>query len=317
MSLPTLQQLRYAVAVADARHFGRAASACFVSQPALSAQLRELESKLRVQLFERTSRGVLVTAAGAEVVERARGILRDVDELCEAARGADGELTGPLRFGVIPTVAPYVLPAVVRRVAEAHPGLELYLREDRTDALVAQLLAGDLDLLLLALPLDQHGVEELPLYEEPFVLALPVSHPLTRRRRCDVAALADERLVLLEDGHCLRDQALEVCARAGAAGNAEVQGTSLPTVVQMVGAGLGVTLLPVSTIGRDARPVRRVAVRELHPAPTRTVGLAWRASSARAAAFHRLADVVRAAGEESMAGEEPATEEPATTGQYE
>jgi LysR family transcriptional regulator, hydrogen peroxide-inducible genes activator len=300
MSTPTLQQLRYAVAVADLRNFGRAAQACFVSQPALSAQMRELEGKLRVQLFERTSRGVLVTAVGAEVVERARRILREVDDLCDAAQGGDGELSGSLRFGVIPTVAPYVLPGVVRRLGEAHPRLELYLREDRTDALVAQLLAGDLDLLLLALPLDRAGVDELPLYDEPFLLAMPDSHPLTRRKRCDLAAIADERLVLLEDGHCLRDQALAVCARAGAGGNAEVQGTSLPTVVQMVGAGMGVTLLPVSTVGRDAAPVQRVAVRELHPAPTRTVGLAWRASSARAAAYRGLADLIRAAGEESM-----------------
>ena len=300
MTGPTLQQLRYAVAVADAKHFGRAAHACFVSQPALSAQMRELESKLHVQLFERTSRGVLVTAAGAEVVQRARRILRDVDDLCDAAQGAGGRLSGPLRLGVIPTVAPYVLPAVVRRVAEAHAHLELYLREDRTDALVSQLLTGDLDLLLLALPLDRLGVDELPLYDEPFVLALPASHQLTRRARCDVAALADERLVLLEEGHCLRDQALDVCARAGAGGNAEVQGTSLPTVVQMVGAGLGVTLLPVSTVGRDALPVHGVAIRELSPAPTRTVGLAWRASSARATMFRELADLVRAAGEESM-----------------
>jgi LysR family hydrogen peroxide-inducible transcriptional activator len=300
MSQPTLQQLRYAVAVADERNFGRAAQACFVSQPALSAQMRELEAKLHVQLFERTSRGVLVTAAGAEVVERARRILREVDDLCEAAQAADGDLAGSLRFGVIPTVAPYVLPGVVRRLAEAHPWLELYLREDRTDALVAQLLAGELDLLLLALPLDRVGVDELPLYDEPFLLAMPDTHALTKRKRCDVASIAGERLVLLDDGHCLRDQALAVCARAGAGGNAEVQGTSLPTVVQMVGAGMGVTLLPLSTVSRDAAPVQRVAVRELHPAPTRTVGLAWRTSSARAGAYRRLAEVVRAAGEESM-----------------
>jgi LysR family hydrogen peroxide-inducible transcriptional activator len=300
MSAPTVQQLRYAVAVADARHFGRAARACFVSQPALSAQIRELEGRLRVQLFERTSRGVLVTPAGAEVVERARRILREVDDLCELASGAGDELGGALRFGVIPTVAPYVLPGVVRRLGDAHPGLELYLREDRTDALVTQLERGELDLLLLALPLDRAGIAELALYDEPFLLALPTAHRLARRRRCDLAALADERLVLLEEGHCLRDQALAVCADAGAGRHAEVQGTSLPTVVQMVGAGLGVTLLPVSTVGRDVRPVERVVVRELDPAPSRTVGLAWRASSARAGAYQRLGELVRAAGLESM-----------------
>ena len=300
MTTPSVQQLRYAVAVAEARNFGRAAQACFVSQPALSSQIRELETKLRVQLFERTSRGVPVTPAGEEVVARARRILREVDDLCEMAAGAGGQLAGPLRFGVIPTIAPYVLPAAVRRISDAFPDLELYLREDRTDDLVAQLLAGDLDVVLLALPLDRLGVEELPLYEEPFLLAVPDSHPLARRKRCDVSDLDGERLVLLEDGHCLRDQALAVCDLAGNGRAAEVQGTSLPTVVHMVGAGLGVTLLPASTIGRDAVPVQRVAVRELRPAPSRTVGLAWRTSSARGPAFHRLGEVVAAAGLESM-----------------
>lgn len=296
MSTPSLQQLRYAVAVADERNFGRAAASCFVSQPALSAQIRELESKLRVQLFERSARGVLVTPIGEEVVERARRILRDVDELCESAAGAGKVLEGPLRLGVIPTIAPYLLPSVLHHVADAYPSLELYLREDRTDSLVAQLLAGDLDLLLLALPLDRIGVTELALYDEPFRLAMPHDHPLAARRRCRVDDLQGERLVLLEDGHCLRDQALAVCSSAGATGVAEVQGTSLPTVVQMVGAGLGVTLLPEMTVEREAKPVRNVVVRELLPAPTRTIGLAWRASSARSDAYRRLGAVILDAG---------------------
>src|SRR5262245_681252 len=204
MADPSLQQLRYAVAVADSRHFGRAAQACFVSQPALSAQIRELESRLGVQLFERSNRGVLVTRAGAEVIERARRILSDVDDLCDAAAGAAGGLAGPLRLGVIPTIAPYILPPAVRHIADAYPDLELYLREDRTQPLLSQLLAGDLDVLLLALPLHRAGVEELPLYDEPFLLAVPEAHPLARRRRCDIEVLAAERLVLLEEGHCLR-----------------------------------------------------------------------------------------------------------------
>jgi LysR family hydrogen peroxide-inducible transcriptional activator len=301
MGDPTVQQLRYAVAVADSRHFGRAAQACFVSQPALSAQVRELETRLGVQLFERTSRGVLITPAGDDILDRARRILREVDDLCEAAVGAGGGLAGQLRLGVIPTVAPYVLPAAIRLIADAHPDLELYLREDRTHALVAQLQAGALDLLLLALPLDRPGIEELPLYEEPFLLAVPETHRLARTRRCHISALAGERLVLLEEGHCLRDQALAVCEQAGNGGRAEVQGTSLPTVVQMVGAGLGVTLLPASTIGRDVHPVEQVVVRAMQPpAPSRTVGLAWRSSSARATAYHQLGDLVAAAGRESM-----------------
>jgi len=301
MAEPTLQQLRYAVAVADARHFGRAAQACFVSQPALSAQIRELESRLGVQLFERSSRGVLVTEAGAEAIERGRRILREVDDLCDAAAGAVGGFAGPLRLGVIPTIAPYLLPPAVRRIAEAHPGIELYLREDRTDALVSHLLAGELDVLLLALPLRRAGVEELALYAEPFLLAVPEAHPLAGNRRCDLDVLAGERLVLLEEGHCLRDQALAVCELAGHDGRAAVQGTSLPTVVQMVHAGLGVTLLPETAIARDIRPNERVALLELQPeSPTRTVGLAWRTSSARGATFRMLGELIAAAAKEAM-----------------
>lgn len=302
MNRPTVQQLRYAVAVADEGHFGRAARVCFVSQPALSTQIRELEAKLGVQLFERTTRGVLVTDAGAEVVERARRILREVDDLCEAAADAGGDLGGSLRLGVIPTIAPYVLPAAVPLIEAAQPGVELYLREDRTETLVAQLQAGDLDLLLLALPLNRPGIEELALYDEPFLLAVPEHHPLASAPSCAVADLAGERLVLLEEGHCLRDQALAVCDLAGPGGLGEVQGTSLSTVVQMVGSGLGVTLLPASAVERDVHPDERVVLRHLGPTPpSRTVGLAWRASSARGPAYHRLGGAIAAAGTASMA----------------
>src|SRR5918996_3127016 len=301
MADPTVQQLRYAVALADIRHFGRAARASFVSQPALSAQIRELEARLRIQLFERTSRGVLITEAGAEVIERARRILHEVDDLCEAAAGVGGELNGSLRLGVIPTIAPYVLPHAIGLIRDAYPALELYLREDRTEALIEQLQAGELDLLLLSLPVARPGIEELALYAEPFLLALPETHALARRRRCDVSELADERLVLLEEGHCLRDQALAVCELAGRDGSAEVQGTSLPTVVQMVGSGLGVTLVPAGTVERDVRPGAHVVVRALQPpAPTRTVGLAYRSSSARVAGYRQLGDLIRVAGHESM-----------------
>lgn len=301
MTDPTVQQLRYAVAVADERHFGRAARACFVSQPALSAQVRTLEARLGVQLFERTPGGVLVTRAGADVVERARRVLREIDDLRDAAAGRGSEIAGPLRLGVIPTIAPYVLPLAVRLIGTAHPELKLYLREDRTDALVSQLRSGELDVLLLALPLERSGIEELPLYEEPFLLVAPEGHPLARRRRCEVADLAGERLVLLEEGHCLRDQALAVCELAGNGGTAEVQGTSLPTVVQMVGVGVGVTLLPVSAVARDVVPGGRVVVRELRvPVPSRAIGLAWRTSSARGALFRTLGQLIAAAGREAI-----------------
>lgn len=302
MYRPTVQQLRYAVAVADERHFGRAAQSCFISQPALSNQIRELETKLGVQLFERTPRGVLVTPTGVEVIDRARRILSELDDLCEAAGDAGGELGGSLRLGVIPTIAPYLLPRAVPLIEAAHPGVELYLREDRTEPLIAQLQAGDLDLLLLALPLLRPGIDELALYDEPFLLAVPEHHPLARRRRCTLADLAGERLVLLEEGHCLRDQALAVCDLAGHDSLVEVQGTSLPTVVQMVGSGLGVTLLPATALERDVHPSERVVVRALRPtAPSRSVGLAWRSSSARAATYRELGGVIADAGRACMA----------------
>lgn len=301
MNDPSIQQLRYAVALADTRNFGRAAAASFVSQPALSTQIRELEARLGLQLFERTSKGVLVTPAGEEIVARARKVLRDIDDLRDVATGAGDALTGPLRLGVIPTIAPYVLPGAVRLIGEAHPTLELYLREDRTNNLLDQLQAGDLDLLLLALPVDRPGIGEMPLYDEPFLLAVPEAHALAKGRRFDVAALAGERLVLLEDGHCLRDQALAVCEMAGHDGRPEVQGTSLTTVIQMVGAGLGVTLLPAGAIERDVHADGRVAVRQLQsPVPSRTVGLAWRASSARADAYRSLGEFFTTAGRASM-----------------
>ena len=301
MNRPTVQQLRYAVAVADERHFGRAARACFISQPALSNQIRELETKLGAQLFERTNRGVLVTAAGDEVIARARRILSELDDLCEAAGDAGGELGGSLRLGVIPTIAPYLLPKAIPSIERAHPGVELYLREDRTEPLIAQLQAGDLDLILLALPLHRPGIDELALYDEPFLLAVPEHHALARGRRPRLSALSQERLVLLEEGHCLRDQALAVCELAGHDGLVEVQGTSLPTVIQMVGSGLGVTLLPATAIERDVHPGERVVVRELRPdVPTRTVGLAWRSSSARADSYRALGEVIADAGRATM-----------------
>lgn len=301
MAEPTVQQLRYAVAVAEARHFGRAAQASFVSQPALSAQVRELEARLGVRLFERSNRGVLLTEAGVRVIERARRLLRELDDLCDAAAGAADGVAGPLRLGVIPTIAPYLLPGAVRHLTAAHPQLELYLREDRTEALVGQLLAGRLDLLLLALPVHRPGIEELPLYLERFVLAVPLGHPLAQQRGADVAALRGERLVLLEEGHCLRDQALAVCELAGHDGLGAVQGTSLPTVVQMVHAGLGVTLLPESALSREIHTSGRVALVELRPEPpTRQVGLAWRASSARGPAYRQLGELIRIAATEVM-----------------
>jgi LysR family hydrogen peroxide-inducible transcriptional activator len=286
---PSVRQLEYAVALADALHFGRAARACAVTQPALSAQVAALEELLELRLFERSRRGVRQTAAGAAVIERAREILRGLDELVETARGAREPLCGALHLGVIPTLAPYLLPRWLPRVRAAWPRLRLFLHEDRTARLVAALAEGRLDLLLLALPVGRADVESFPIFDEPFLLAAPRGHALARGRGpVRESALAGEPVLLLEDGHCLRDQALAVCQQAGAREATDVRAASLGTLVQMVAGGLGVTLLPASAVAAEVRG-RSVVVRPFRaPAPRRRIGLAWRKSSPRAAEFREL-----------------------------
>jgi LysR family hydrogen peroxide-inducible transcriptional activator len=288
---PSVRQLECAVAVADALHFGRAARACAVTQPALSAQIASLESELGVVLFERSRRGARLTPAGERVVERARSALRALDEVSDAARGAAEPLTGPLHLGVIPTLAPYLLPRWLPVVRRKHPRLQLFLHEDQTARLVQQLLAGELELLLLALPVEGAGIDALPLFDEPFLLAVPAGHRLARERERPVreAELAREPVLLLEDGHCLRDQALAVCRHAGAREAEQVRAASLTTLVQMVANGLGVTLIPESAVPVETRGARDLAVLSFRaPAPGRRIGLAWRRGSPRSAEFHLL-----------------------------
>src|SRR5262245_20331675 len=291
---PSVRQLEYAVALADALHFGRAARACAISQPALSAQIRALEDLLELRLFERSRRGVRVTRAGAAVIERARELLRDLDALVQSARASGEPLSGALHLGVIPTVAPYLLPRWLPRVRAAWPRLRLFLHEDRTARLVAALVEGRLDLLLLALPLRRPDLETLPIFDEPFALATPRGHPLARSRApVRAPALAGEPVLLLEDGHCLRDQALALCEEAGAREAEGVRAASLSTLVQMVAGGLGVTLLPTSALATEARG-RAVAVRPFRaPAPSRRIGLAWRRSSPRGDEFRELGAFLR------------------------
>lgn len=292
---PTVQQLRYAVAVADERHFGRAAAACHVSQPSLSAQVRELETRLGVDVFERTSRGVLLTPAGAALVDRARRVLTEVDDLGTAAEALADPLAGPLHLGVIPTLAPYLVPGLVRRVRSALPDLRLHLHEQQTERLLDGLVDGRIDAAVLALPVERPGLTSRELYVEPFVLAVPEGHRLAGRGSCSIEDLISEPLVLLEEGHCLRDQALDVCRLAGREGGTEIQGTSLGTVVQMVATGLGVTLLPATAVDVEVKRDTGVVVVPFgRPVPTRTIGVAWRASSPRVDVIHRLADLVPA-----------------------
>jgi LysR family hydrogen peroxide-inducible transcriptional activator len=291
MIRPTLRQLEYIVAVADQRHFSRAAEACFVTQPALSAQVRELESLLDVQIFERHSRGVLLTRAGVELVERARKILVEVDEFVEAARFAQQLLCGTLRVGVIPTLAPYLLPRVLPKMRKKHKELRLVLREDHTARIVAELEAGRLDVLLLALEADLGNAQTLPLFRDDFFAVMPVDHPLARKKRLRQEDLNGRQVLLLEDGHCLRDQALAICSAQGASELDDFRATSLSTLTQMVTDGDVMTLLPELALDVETRGHRELAVRPFRsPTPYRTIGLAWRPSSPRAEEFRALAD---------------------------
>lgn len=293
MERPTLQQLAYLVALADTGHFGRAAAASHVTQPALSTQVRELERRLGTTLVERLPRGLRFTPAGEAVVTRGRRLLREVDELLDELGAAEGELVGPVVMGVIPTVAPYVLGSLVPTLCSRFPHAELRLEELRTDALLAHLRDGRVDLALCALPVDDPTLCTDALATDPFLLAVATDHPLARGRGpVSIDVLRDERVLLLEDGHCLRGQALAVCELAGTQ-PADARATSLPTLVQMVAAGGGVTLLPASAAAVEARPGNGIAVRRLREPVQRTLGFVWRASSPRASAYQELARLVR------------------------
>jgi LysR family transcriptional regulator, hydrogen peroxide-inducible genes activator len=291
---PTVRQLEYLVAVADHRSFRRAAEAVGVSQPALSAQIQAVEAVLGVQVFERDRRRVLVTPHGEEIVARARTAIAAVDEVAAAARGLAEPLVGPLRMGVIPTIAPYLLPRLLPAVHKAFPRLELILREEQTARLLAQLDAGRLDCALLALPVPG-DFTAAAIGDEPFLLAAPRGSPLLKKKRIHEDDLAGQDVLLLEDGHCLRDQALAVCQHAGSTEVAEVRATSLPTLVQMVAGGLGVTLLPehaADVLVPTSRGPVQVA-RFAEPQPGRTIGLVWRTSSARLREFRMLSEIMK------------------------
>lgn len=293
MERPTLQQLTYLVALADTGYFGRAAEACFVTQPALSTQIRELERRLDTPLVERLPRGVRFTPTGEAVLARARRLLRDVDELMEEAGAAEGELVGPVVLGAIPTVAPYVLGALVPTLVNRFPTADLRLEELRTETLLARLRDGRVDLALCALPVDGDDLRTEVLAEDPFLLAVPEGQSLARGRGpVSIDVLAGQRVLLLEDGHCLRDQALSVCELAGSH-PADARATSLPTLVQMVAAGGGVTLLPASALAVEARPGNGIAVRRFREPVHRTLGFAWRATSPRGPAYQELARLAR------------------------
>ncbi|MBI5850312.1 MAG: LysR family transcriptional regulator [Planctomycetes bacterium] len=289
---PSIRQLEYLVALADTLNFRRAAERCFVSQPAMSAQIQKLEDIVGTKLFERDPRRVLITPAGAEATERAKAVLAACDDFTRAITHAGDPLAGRLRLGVIPTVAPYVLPKVLPIVRQRFPKLELLIREERTASLVDELDAGRLDLLLLALEADLRDAETLLLFEEAFVLALPKGHALGKRTKVTQQDLAGVPVLLLEDGHCLRASTLEVCRAGGAFELVDFRATSLNTLVQMVASGVGVTLLPEMAATIEARGAELEVRPFAAPAPVRRIGLAWRPSSPRKAAFRVLAEAL-------------------------
>ncbi|MGW2471920.1 hydrogen peroxide-inducible genes activator [Streptomyces sp. NPDC001665] len=293
---PSLSQLRAFAAVAEHLHFRDAAAAIGMSQPALSGAVSALEEALGAQLIERTTRKVLLSPAGERLAVRARVVLDAVGELMEEAEAVRAPFTGVLRLGVIPTVAPYLLPAVLRLVHERYPALDLQVHEEQTSSLIEGLGAGRLDLLLLAVPLGVPGVSELPLFDEDFVLVMDRGHPLGGRADIPRDALRKLPLLLLDEGHCLRDQALDICREAGRTEGAPVTTTAagLSTLVQLVAGGLGVTLLPRTAVTVEtARNEALTTGYFADPAPTRRVALAMRTGAARHEEFEELAAALR------------------------
>jgi LysR family hydrogen peroxide-inducible transcriptional activator len=281
----TLSELRYLVAVADLKHFGRAAERCHITQPTLSTQLRKLEDFLGVTLVERTHRAVVLTDIGERIVAHARRILEEADQICQTARHDKGLLASTIRLGIIPTASPYLLPLFLRPLHEAYPQLRVVLREDLTANLLQELTAYELDALLLALPIDAEGCTAMTLFEEPFWFAAPAAHPLAAKNLVSERDLAGEPLLLLSEGHCLREQALAICGESFAENpqaSDDLRASSLETICQMVAAGLGCTLLPALAVPRLAPAEGGIVVRPFEAALNyRRMGLVWRASFPR------------------------------------
>ena len=291
-----LKDLKYLVALADTGHFGKAAERTFVSQPTLSAQLKKLEEYLGVKLVERQPKNVQLTEVGKQVVVRARRMLDDGDEIIALARSNTDPFTGKLKLGLIPTVGPYLLPRVMLKIRRALPNLGLMLYEYQTEQLLRRVRDGEIDVAILALPVEHDGMESRTLYEESFTVALPSNHPLTAKSTIKVADLKGHTLLLLEDGHCLRDQALEVCSRIDVREAEDFRATSLETLRQMVIAGLGITLLPEMAVEAPFSSQRGLAIRQFaKPTPARAVGAVWRKTTTRAEAIGAVCDVIHEA----------------------
>jgi LysR family hydrogen peroxide-inducible transcriptional activator len=288
-----LKDLKYLVALADTGHFGKAAERTFVSQPTLSAQLKKLEEYLGVKLVERQPKNVQLTDVGKQIVVRARRMLDEGEEIIALARNNTDPFAGKLKIGLIPTIGPYLLPRVMQKIRKSLPHLGLMLYEHQTESLLKRLRDGEIDLGILALPVAQDGMDTRVLYEEAFTVALPNAHPLAAKSSIKVQDLRGQTLLLLEDGHCLREQALEVCSRIGVREAEDFRATSLETLRQMVVAGLGITLLPETAVESPFGSQRGLSIRPFtKPAPTRTVGAVWRKTTTRAAAIAAVCDIL-------------------------
>jgi len=294
MKSPSIQQLKYFVALTEIGHFGRAAERCFVSQSAFSNAIKELENTLDTQLVDRTNRNVTITATGQQVAVQARLVLRDLDSLVETARGQKEPLTGELRLGVIPTIAPFILPDVLPGLRKKYPDLRLLLVEDQTQRIHARLMQGELDVLLIALPWEMQGVEEHALFRDTFCLACHENTDHVDPENYRFSRLDSDSILLLEDGHCLREHALAACKIRNTQKVSRFAASSLLTLIEMVDADLGVTFLPEMARGSSLLRNTRVKLHSIGDRSYRTIGLVWRKGSRRVEEFRLLGDFIRA-----------------------
>jgi LysR family hydrogen peroxide-inducible transcriptional activator len=290
MKSPTIRQLQYFLALTDTEHFGRAAERCFVSQSAFSNAIKELETTLDAELVDRTNRSVTITATGQQVAVQAKLVMQDIESLVESARGHKEPLTGELRLGVIPTIAPFLLPEALPRIREKYPDLRLLLTEEQTQRIYGRLMEGELDVLLMALPWPMQGVVEMPLFEDPFCLACHENTALVDPENYRFNRLDADTILLLEDGHCLRDHALAACRIRNTQKVARFGASSLLTLIEMVDADLGITFLPEMARGSSLLGNTQVRLHRMSEASYRTVGLVWRKGSRREDEFRLLGE---------------------------
>ncbi|MCP4048092.1 MAG: LysR family transcriptional regulator [Gammaproteobacteria bacterium] len=289
-----IRALQYFVKLAELKHFSKAADACSVSQPTLSTQVRKLEDELGISLVERAPRKVMLTPIGEDIAHRARHILRDIEHIKDAARRSKDPATGTIKLGIFPTLAPYLLPHVIPVIRRRYPDLRLQLSEEKTDVVLSMLDQGRLDAGLLALPVEEPGMEVEILFDEPFVTAMPSSHPLSDLQSISLKDLEGEELLLLEEGHCLRQHALAVCELSGAVERVDFHATSMETLRQMVASNAGVTLMPVLSVKPPIPSTDNIALRPFKsPVPSRTIALVWRNSSPLGSFLRKLAESLK------------------------